>query len=129
MDARALAVFAVLDVTLLFLVHLAVGAGARLEMGIVRLAALQTSGLVVGNAARLHALLDAGLLVDVALHVGLHALRRGGIGIAGLRVVLLAVDVVTHAVLLARKARLLGGRQLAVLHGTRLVALHARFLI
>src|SRR5207253_2326810 len=44
------------------------------------------------------------------------------------RVVLLAVDVAAHAVLLAREAGLLRGRELAVLHGARLVALDARFL-
>src|SRR5690348_16742797 len=108
---------------------MAIGARARLELRVARLAALEASRLAVGERARAHALLDAALLVDVALHVGLHALRGGGVRVAGLRVMLLAIDVAAHLVLLARKARLLGRRELAVLHGARLVALDARFLV
>src|SRR6267143_1137250 len=127
-DAAALAVLGPLDAALLARTDLAVGTGARFGPVDARFAALKPGGFAVGEAARLHALLDALLLVDVALDVGLHALRGGRVGVAGLRVVLLAVDVAAHAVLLARKARLLGGRQLAVLHRPRLVALDARFL-
>src|SRR5207237_9434310 len=53
---------------------------------------------------------------------------RAVAALPGLGVVLLAVDVAAHAVLLARKARLLRRTELAVLHGPRLVALDARFL-
>src|SRR5438874_2360282 len=127
-DAAALAVLGLLDAALLARANLAVGAGARFLAVDARFAALEARGFAVGEAARLHALLDALLLIDVALDVGLHALRRGRVRVAGLRIVLLAVDVAAHAVLLARKARLLGGRELAVLHGARLVALDARFL-
>src|SRR3982750_2894767 len=101
---------------LLALADMAVGAGAGLEPRVARLAALEAPRFARIEAARLHALLDPALLVDVALDVGLHALRGRGARVAGLRVVLLAVDVAAHAVLLARKARLLGGRQLAILH-------------
>src|SRR6185503_2490296 len=59
-----------------------------------------------GETTRLHALLDTLLLVDVPLHIRLHALRGRRVRVAGLRVVLLAVDVAAHLVLLARKARL-----------------------
>src|SRR2546421_4940972 len=127
-DAAALAVLGLLDAALLARADLAVGAGARFLAVDARFAALEARGFAVGEAARLHALLDALLLIDVALDVGLHALRRGRVRVAGLRIVLLAVDVAAHAVLLARKAHLLGGRELAVLHGARLVALDARFL-
>src|SRR5205823_5861873 len=127
-DLVALAVLVLLDAPLLARTDFAVGAGARFEARVACLAALELGRFAGGEAARLHAVLDAVLLVDVALHVGLHALRRGGIRIALLRVVLLAVDVAAHLVLLARKARLLGGGELAVLHGPRLVALDAGFL-
>src|SRR5438874_12340303 len=127
-DAAALAVLGLLDAALLARANLAVGAGARFLAVDARFAALEARGFAVGEAARLHALLDALLLIDVALDVGLHALRRGRVRVAGLRVVLLAVDVAAHAVLLARKARLFGRRELAVLHGPRLVALNTRFL-
>src|ERR1044071_725958 len=80
------------------------------------------SSFAVSRVVRLP---DALLLVDIALHVRLHALRRRRVGIAGLRVVLLAVNVAAHIVLLAREALLLCGRELAVLHGALLVALDA----
>src|SRR5258708_14430441 len=127
-DLAAVAVLVSLDARLLGSADLAVGAGAGFEPRVARLAALEPGRFAGGEAARLHALLDAALLVGVALHVGLHALRRRRARVAFLRVVLLAVDVAAHFVLLARKARLLGGRELAVLHGARLVALDARFL-
>ena len=61
----------------------------------------------------LDALLDPPLLVGVARHVRLHALRGSGARIAGLRVVLLAVDIAAHAVLLAREAHGLARSELA----------------
>src|SRR5438132_8352521 len=127
-DLAALAVLVLLDAPLFARSDLAVGAGARFEARVARLAALELRRFAGGEAARLHTLLDPVLLVDVALYIGLHALRRGGVRVALLRVVLLAVDVAADLVLLARKARLLGRRELAVLHGARLVALDARFL-
>jgi hypothetical protein len=68
------------------------------------------------------------LLVDIALHVRLHPLRRGGIRIAGLGIVLFPVDVAADAVLLAREARLFGRGELAVTQGPRLLTLHGRLL-
>src|SRR5262245_895509 len=127
-DAAALAVLRALDAVLLARAHVPVGAGARFPVRVARLAALELRGLAGGQAPRLQPLLDALLLVDIALHVRLHALRRGGVRVAGLRVVLLAVDVAAHLVLLAGEALLFRGRELAVLHGARLVALDARFL-
>src|SRR5437870_6713687 len=128
MDAAAFLVLVLLDAALLALADMPVGAGAGLEPRVARLAALEAPGFARIDAARLHALLDAALLVDVALDVGLHALRGRRVRVAGLRVVLLAVDVAAHAVLLAREARFLRGAELAVLHRARLVALDARFL-
>src|SRR2546428_820399 len=104
-DFPALAVLALLDAALLTRADFAVGAGTRFQARVARLAALELRRLAGGEAAGLHALLDALLLVDVALDVGLHALRGGRVRVAGLRVVLLAVDVAAHAVLLALKAR------------------------
>src|SRR2546423_1097433 len=127
-DLAALAVLGALDALLLARSDLAVGARSRLEPVIARLAPLELRRLAIGELARLDALLDALLLGDVALHVRLHALRRCGIGIAGLRVVLLAIDVAAHLVLLAGEARFFRRRELAVAHGARLVALDLRFL-
>src|SRR3954465_11828745 len=125
MDAAAFAVLGVLHAPLLVRVDVTVGADARFLLADARLAVLEAAGFAGGEAARLHALLDTALLVDVALHVGLHALRGRGIRVAGLRVMLLAVDVAAHLVLLARESGFFGRRKLAVLHGARLVALHA----
>src|SRR5207249_9240747 len=94
---------------------------------VARLAALELRRFARGELAGLNALLDALLLVDVALHVGLHALRGGRTRVAGLGVMLLAVDVAAHAVLLAGEARLFRRRQHAIFHGARLIALDARF--
>src|SRR5256714_6395309 len=127
-DAAARAVLGLLDAPLLTSVDFSVSAGARFLALDARFAAFEARCFTRGEAARLHALLDPLLLVDIALDIGLHALRGGGARIAGLRVVLLAVDVAAHAVLLARKARLLRRTELAVLHGPRLAALDARFL-
>src|SRR2546423_1320229 len=127
-DAAALAVLGLLDAPLLASVDFSVGAGTRFLALDARFAALEARCFTRGEAARLYALLDPLLLVDIALDIGLHALRGGGARIAGLRVVLLAIDVAAHAVLLARKARLLRRTELAVLHRPRLVALDARFL-
>src|SRR5205809_36853 len=66
-DAGALAVLAPLDAPLLFRAHLAVGAGARFGAIDARFAAPVARWLARGEAARLQALLDAVLLVDVAL--------------------------------------------------------------
>ena len=52
---------------------MAVCARVRLAAIDVRLPALQRAGLVIAQLTRADALVDARLLVDVALHVGLHA--------------------------------------------------------
>src|SRR2546421_452066 len=116
-DATALAVLFFLEAALLLCSDVAVGAGARFGTRVARLSGFELRRLARGEAARAYALLNARLLVGVALHVGLHALRRSGARVAGLRVVFLAVDVAAHFVLFARKARLLGGTQFAVAHG------------
>ncbi len=74
-DARALMILLALDARLLARADMAVRARVRLAAIDVRLAALQRAGLVVAQLTRADALVDARLLVDVALHVGLHALR------------------------------------------------------
>src|SRR5438874_3044486 len=122
-NPRALAVFLFPQARLLFRADVAVGAGVRLGARVARLAGFELRRLACGERAGLGALLDAVLLVDVALHVGLHPLRGSGIRIAGLRVVLLTVDVAAHAVLLALQARLLRGAQVAIAHGAGLIAL------
>src|SRR5436309_938813 len=107
---------------------LPVCAGARLRCIVACLAALEPGRFPVCQLARRHALLDAPLLVDVALHVGLHALRRGRVRIAGLRVVLLAVDIAADLVLLAREAGLLRRAESAVAKRPGLIAFDLRFL-
>src|SRR3954454_9430433 len=122
MDAAAFPVLGVLHAPLLVRVDVPVGAGVRFLLADARLAVLEAAGFAGGEAARLHALLDTGLLVHVPLHIGLHPLRGRGVRVAGLRVVLLAVDVAAHLVLFARKARLFLREELAALHGPSLVA-------
>src|SRR4051794_7305657 len=107
MDAMAFAVLGLLDALLLVRADFAIGAGARFLLADTRFTTLEAARFARGQAARLHALLDAALLIDVPLHVGLHALRGGGVRIAGLGIMLLAIDVAAHLVLLALKARLL----------------------
>src|SRR5438874_1261293 len=66
-DLAALAVLVLLDAPLFARSDLAVGAGARFEARVARLAALELGRFARGEAAGLHALLDAVLLVGVAL--------------------------------------------------------------
>src|SRR5205814_9386617 len=126
-DPLALPVLLLLDAPLLARAHVAVGARSRLGAIDTRLAALQPSGFAVGEPAGLDALLDAPLLVDVALNVGLHALRRGRVGIASGGVVLEPVDLAAFLVLRALDARFLGRAERAVLGGVRLHAVDPRF--
>src|SRR6266850_922395 len=85
------------------------------------------SSFAVGELPRLYALLDALLLIDVALHVGLHALRRRRVGIAFGGVVFEPVDLAAFLVLGALDARFLGRAERAVLGGIRFHAFDARF--
>ncbi len=89
--------------------------------------ALELRGFAVGELPGLDALLDALLLVHVALNVGLHALRGGRVGIAFGGVVLEPVDLAAFLVLRALDARFLGRGERAVLGGVRFHALDARF--
>src|SRR5205085_385436 len=66
-DAGALLVLLLLQAALLFLAHLAVCAGVRFGARIARLAGFELRRFARGQAARLQALLDALLLVRVAL--------------------------------------------------------------
>jgi hypothetical protein len=128
-DVRALPVFGRLDAGLLHRPDMAVRAGAGFFGGDVRLAALELRHFGVLELTGLHALFDARLLIHVALHVGLHPLRRCGIRIADLRVVLLTVDVGADRVLRFREARLLGRRHRAVLERILLHRFHSLFLV
>src|SRR5712664_3482535 len=105
-DALALPVLCVLDAPLLVRPDLCVGACARLGPVDPRLTALELSSFAVGELPRLDALLDALLLVDVALHVRLHALRGSRVGIASGGVVFEPVDLAAFLVLRALDARL-----------------------
>src|SRR3954468_24580909 len=99
-DTAAFAVLGLLHARLLVRSDFAVGPGARFLLADMRFAALEATCFARGQAPALHALLDAALLIDVPLHVGLHALRGGGVRITRLRVILLAIDVAAHRVLL-----------------------------
>src|SRR5438128_5426996 len=92
-DAAAFAVLALLDAPLLAGAHVAVGAGARFRARVARLAALELRRLAGGGTAGLHALLEALLLVDLALNVGPLAFRGARVRVPGLGVVLLSVAV------------------------------------
>jgi hypothetical protein len=94
----------------------------------VRLAGLERAHLAVRQRAAVAALLDALLLIQIALDVGLHALGRLRIGIAVGRVVTIAIDVAARLVLHLVDARLLGRRQLAVFQIARLRLVDPRLL-
>lgn len=82
-DVVALVILRHLDTPLLTRSHMAVGTGARLQSIDPCLAAFKLADFAVGELARSDALFDAVLLVDVALHIGLHALRGSGGRITG----------------------------------------------
>jgi len=73
-DPAALVILRRLYMLLFAAAEVTVGAGARFLAVHVRLAFLEIPDLAIGQLARLNALLDALLLIDVALHVRLHAL-------------------------------------------------------
>jgi len=90
-----------------------------------RLAAFEFADLAVGELAGLHALLDALLLIDVALHVGLHALRGRRVGIAF--AALLSSRLMSRlSWFCARCMRAFSRAELPVLHGVRLHAVDPR---
>src|ERR1700733_12219974 len=91
-DAAAPAVFAGLDALLFAGADAAVAGCAGFEAGVTCFAAFRSCFFVGRHRAGFHALVDALLLVGVALDVLLHALARLAVGVAGLRVVLLVID-------------------------------------
>jgi len=125
-DVLALLVLAVLNPALFFRPYVAVGACPALRPADAGLPPFEIAGFLVRELAGPDALLDSLLLIDVALHVGLHPLARRRAGITTLRIVLLAVDVLTHLVLRLPDARLLLGRQLPVPQRVGLHLLDAR---
>src|SRR5206468_11072671 len=118
-DALALPVLRLLDAPLLIRSDVPVGSRARLGPVDARLTALELRGLAVGELPGLDALLDALLLVHVALNVGLHPLRRGRVGIAFGGVVFKPVDLAAFLVLRALDARFLRRAERAVFRGVR----------
>jgi hypothetical protein len=113
-DLAALLVLRLLDAPLLGRPHVAVGSRARFRPIDTRLTALELRGLAVGELSGLDALLDALLLVDVAVNVCLHALGRGRVGVAFGGVVFKPVDLAAFPVLRALDARFLGRAERAV---------------
>ena len=75
MDLPALVVFSALNTVLLVSVYAAVGAGTRLHPFAARLTVFETGGLAIGQLSAAQALLNSLLLGEIALHIGLHALR------------------------------------------------------
>src|SRR3982074_2185570 len=100
---------------------MAVGPRTSLAAVDLGLRALGLRHLAVGHRARLDPLFDTLLLVDVALHVSLHALTGRAGRIAGLRVALQVFDLLALTVLRALDTRCLGRRHAAV---ARRVLLH-----
>ena len=127
-DVLALVVIGPLHTRLLVGSDMAVAAGVGFGLGHLGLAVLELGHLAVGQRAVLHAALDALLLVDVALHIGLHALGGVRLRIAGHAVVLGGIDVAADLVLRGIEFGLLGRRHLAVLQRLRLQLVDARFL-
>ena len=83
----------------------------------MRLIALQLGRLAVRQRSVLHSVADARFLLDIALNIGLHALRRHAVRIADRAVVGVARDVLAQTVLRVLDLRLLLRRHAAVALG------------
>src|SRR6185369_16355478 len=127
-DAVALLVLAALHLLLFLRADMAITAGDVFLVVDLGLAALELGRLMLGQRAVLHARLDALLLVDVALHVGLHALRRGRQRVAVHAVAGRGVDVAARLVLGGLQLGALVRAQLAVLHRLGLQAIDLGFV-
>ena len=73
----ALPIFLPLDTCLLPRFDMTVSSSLGLCPVHARLPSLQIRDFFIGELPGLYALLNAILLIDIPLHVGLHALRRG----------------------------------------------------
>src|SRR5882762_4742586 len=113
-DAPALHVLAVLDMRLLASADVAIAARTRFGPIHMRLTRFQPARFAVRQLTRCHALLDALFLIDVALDIGLHTLRRSRIRIAGLRVMFFARDIAACLVLRRVDTRAFGSGNIAV---------------
>src|SRR6185437_12390406 len=123
-DAAAVAIVGALDAA-----GLAQGVRARFHVVHMRFAALQVAHFAIGERTVGDAVVDALLLVDVALHVGLRKVGFQRIGIAGLRIMLLVVDRGAFVVLLALDLRLFRSRQRPVGEIALFGAIDARFAL
>ena len=129
MDTLALVVLAALDARLLVGADVAIRSRGSFLAVDVRLAALEASDFLVRQGLVLDALLDALLLIDVALHVGLHALRRCRQRIAVDAVRAGGLDVAAGLVLSHVELRALGRAELAVLQVLRLQTIDGCFVL
>mmetsp|Transcript_46808 Transcript_46808/g.110152 ORF Transcript_46808/g.110152 Transcript_46808/m.110152 type:complete len:282 (+) Transcript_46808:940-1785(+) len=102
-----------------------IGGSARLGAVDMGLAGFEAAGFTLGQRAGLQAVLDAFFLVDVALHIGLHALAGGRQRVAVDAVVLGRLDVAAGLVLRGAQLAAFTGAELAVLQvlGLQLVDL------
>ena len=87
-DLVALLILSMLDASLFSGTDVTIGSNSGLLTIDVRLASLKVCGFFVSERAGLDTLLDTVLLIDVALHIGLHALGRDRIRIAAHGVVI-----------------------------------------
>jgi hypothetical protein len=122
------AVFAALDARLLTRADMTIGPGVGLATIHARLVFMQLAGFTAGQRAILQTVLDALFLVDVARHIGLHALTGSALRIACHIIVSGVVDVLAGAILHAVQSVAFGIAQLAVAQGIRLVAVDAALL-
>ena len=129
MDPLALVVLAALDARLLVCADVAIPSRGGFLAVDVRLAALEASDFLVRLGLVLDALLDALLLIDVALRVGLHALRRCRQRIAVDAVRVGGLDVAAGLVLSRVELRALGRAELAVLQVLRLQMIDVCFIL
>src|SRR5437868_5824524 len=100
--------FNALDPALLAGADMAIATGMKFPAIHFCLALLEFRHFAIVERAAPDASPDTLLLVDIAPHVSLHAPAGGGIGIAGLRIMLFSVNIAAGLVLHALDAALLG---------------------
>ena len=113
-DMPALHILPMLDAGLLACIHVAICSRPCFRPIHTGLAPFQLRRFPIGEPAGLNALLNPILLIDIPLHVALHALRGSRVGITGDIVVLRPIDRAGLLILRALNTSRFPRRQIAI---------------
>jgi hypothetical protein len=113
-DMLALHIFPMLDAGLLAYIHIPVRSCPGFCAIYTGLAPFEPRRLLIGQLTGLDALLNPVLLIDISLHIALHALGESRIGIAGNIVVLQPIDRAGLLILCMLNAGRFCRRQIAI---------------